>query len=214
MKVLGPYFAFLVAVPLEALAFVVLGFIPNTRSPHNTTNYNTDGEEAEESQVADDQRQESRDPRFSASHLLQNIQRGVSTLGMQKGLWVGLLALVVAKMARPMLELILQYMSVRFGWPLSRVCASQGETTAICRLLSLLFLTDIQFIDGALALDSSRRPDFALRCGSATGKHMASEQNEVLLGYKPCDDSSVGSVPSCWSTLHGSRQFCPSIYNW
>ncbi|KIL92439.1 hypothetical protein FAVG1_04850 [Fusarium avenaceum] len=111
MKVLGPYFAFLVAVPLEALAFVVLGFIPNTRSPHNTPSDRIDGEEAEESQVAHDQRQESRDSRFSASHLLQNIQRGVSTLGMQKGLWVGLLALVVAKMARPMLELILQYMS-------------------------------------------------------------------------------------------------------
>ncbi|WZH49536.1 major facilitator superfamily domain-containing protein [Fusarium acuminatum] len=120
MKVLGPYFAFLVAVPLEALAFVVLGFIPNTRSTHNTPNDNIDGEEAEESQVAHDQRQESRDSRFSASHLLQNIRRGVTTLGMQKGLWIGLLALVVAKMARPMLELILQYMSVRFGWPLSK----------------------------------------------------------------------------------------------
>jgi hypothetical protein len=124
MKVLGPYFAFLVAVPLEALAFVVLGFIPNTRSTHNTPNDNIDGEEAEESQVAHDQRQESRDSRFSASHLLQNIRRGVTTLGMQKGLWIGLLTLVVAKMARPMLELILQYMSVRFGWPLSKVYAS------------------------------------------------------------------------------------------
>ncbi|KAF4452139.1 hypothetical protein F53441_4977 [Fusarium austroafricanum] len=121
MKALGPHFAFLVAIPLEALAFVVLGFIPNTRSPHNTSNDNVDGEEEEEeSQAAHNQGQESCNSQFSVSHMLQNTRRGFSTLGMQRGLWIGLLALVVAKMARPMLELILQYMSVRFGWPLSK----------------------------------------------------------------------------------------------
>jgi DNA-binding protein Fis len=140
MKALGPHFAFLTAVPLEALAFVVLGFIPNTRSPHNTPDDHVEGTGGEESQTDNGQCEETANDQSSSknkalrasSHLLQNIQHGVRTLGSHKSLLIGLLALVVAKMARPMLELILQYMSVRFGWPLAKVRAPQDQEAGKC----------------------------------------------------------------------------------
>ncbi|KAH7182147.1 major facilitator superfamily domain-containing protein [Fusarium sp. MPI-SDFR-AT-0072] len=127
MKALGPHFAFLTAVPLEALAFVVLGFIPNTKSSESAPS-DIEGTEREETQSANDQCEETINDQNplknkvlqALSHLSHNIRHGVHTLGRHKSLLIGLLALVVAKMARPMLELILQYMSVRFGWPLAK----------------------------------------------------------------------------------------------
>ncbi|KAF5599390.1 major facilitator superfamily transporter [Fusarium pseudoanthophilum] len=128
MNALGPHFAFLTAVPLEALAFVVLGFIPNTRASVSVLGNDMETTEADQNQSHSSQCEETTsDPvsfkeraRQTLSHISHNIQHGVHTLGSHKSLLVGLLALVVAKMARPMLELILQYMSVRFGWPLAK----------------------------------------------------------------------------------------------
>ncbi|KAF5655016.1 major facilitator superfamily transporter transporter [Fusarium sp. NRRL 25303] len=155
MKALGPHFAFLTAVPLEALAFVVLGFIPNTKSSDSAPS-DIEGTEGEESQSANDECEETVNDENSSknkvlqalSHLSHNIQHGVRTLGSHKSLLVGLLALVVAKMARPMLELILQYMSVRFGWPLAKVRVFQEQETSPLFLARSLML----YIQTALLL--------------------------------------------------------------
>ncbi|KAF4950153.1 hypothetical protein FSARC_13296 [Fusarium sarcochroum] len=168
MQVLGSHFAFLTAVPLEALAFVVLGCIPNTRSTGNIPDDSTEEGEEEENQAAHDEFHESQDDQSSwkdkvlqgLSHLSHNFRHGVRTLGMQPSLLVGLLALVVAKMARPMLELILQYMSTAFllsiqaggqillfavvlpqanTWLLNRMKTSLAANLALTRV-SILFL--------------------------------------------------------------------------
>lgn len=220
MQALGSHFAFLMAVPLEALAFVVLGFIPNTRAPHNSPEGNAEGDEEEENQAAQEELRESRSGQPSwkqralrgLSHLSHNIQHGVRTLGMQPGLLIGLVALVVAKMARPMLELILQYMSVRFGWPLGKACTSRSQKDTICFGILLMFLTNTQYLDSVLALDSSRRPDSALCGRSATGEPMASQENENIFCRESCADSSVDSVLSGWSTLHGPGHYCSRLY--
>ncbi|KAF5539460.1 major facilitator superfamily transporter [Fusarium mexicanum] len=127
MKALGPHFAFLTAVPLEALAFVVLGFIPNTKSSDSAPSdiEVTEGEEAPSANDVCEETMNDENPSKNKvlqalKHLSHDIRHGGRTLGSHKSLLVGLLALVVAKMARPMLELILQYMSVRFGWPLAK----------------------------------------------------------------------------------------------
>ncbi|KAF5565131.1 major facilitator superfamily transporter [Fusarium napiforme] len=128
MNALGPHFAFLTAVPLEALAFVVLGFIPSTRASDSVPSNDMETTEADQSLSPNGQGEEPPSDQDSSknkvlqalSHLSQSIRYGVHTLGGHKRLLVGLLSLVVAKMARPMLELILQYMSVRFGWPLAK----------------------------------------------------------------------------------------------
>lgn len=160
MKTLGPHFAFLTAVPLEALAFVVLGFIPNTKSSDSAPS-DIEGTEGEGSPSANGECEETVNHGDSSkskvlralSHLSHNIQHGVCTLGSHKSLLVGLLALVVAKMARPMLELILQYMSVRFGWPLAKVRVFQEQETSNyphCSLPCSLTLT--LYIQTALLL--------------------------------------------------------------
>lgn len=137
MMALGPHFAYLTAVPLEALAFVVLGFIPNTKSSDSASS-DIESTEGEESPPANGEGEESMNDENSSknkvlqalSHLSHNIRLGVRTLGSHKSLLVSLLALIVAKMARPMLELILQYMSVRFGWPLAKVRVFQEQETS------------------------------------------------------------------------------------
>jgi hypothetical protein len=145
MNALGPHFAFLTAVPLEALAFVVLGFIPNTRASDCVLSNDMETTEADQNQSLSGQREETTSDPVSfkertlktLSHISHDIQHGVHTLGSHKSLLVGLLALVVAKMARPMLELILQYMSVRFGWPLAKVRAIENrKLTEISYFLS------------------------------------------------------------------------------
>ncbi|KAF5250783.1 hypothetical protein FANTH_4055 [Fusarium anthophilum] len=113
MKALGPHFAFLTAVPLEALAFVVLGFIPNTKSSDSAPSdiEVTEGEEAPSANDVCEETMNDENPSKNKvlqalTHLSHDVRHGAP--------------LVVAKMARPMLELILQYMSVRFGWPLAK----------------------------------------------------------------------------------------------
>ncbi|KAF5969583.1 hypothetical protein FBULB1_10157 [Fusarium bulbicola] len=58
-------------------------------------------------------------------------------------LLVGLLVLVAAKMARPMLELILQYMSVRFGWPLAKTALLLSIQAAAQILLFAVVLPQV-----------------------------------------------------------------------
>jgi hypothetical protein len=79
---------------------------------------------------------------------------------------------------------------------------------------SVLRVTNARYLDGVLALDSSRRPDSALCCGSTASQYMAHQQNEDTFCCESGADSSVNSLPRRWITLHGPRDCCSGIYNW
>ncbi|KAF4992922.1 hypothetical protein FGRMN_6866 [Fusarium graminum] len=86
------------------------------------------------------------------SNLLQMIRH--RTL-WHKSLIIGLLALIVAKMAHPMLKLILQYMSVRFEWPLSKLnpwllarMEMSSAASLVLTRLSIVFLAFGSFFMG------------------------------------------------------------------
>ncbi|KAI1047391.1 hypothetical protein LB505_013957 [Fusarium chuoi] len=93
---LGPHFAYLTAVPLEALAFVVLGFIPNTKSSDSASS-DIESTEGEESPPANGEGEESMNDENSSknkvlqalSHLSHNIRLGsldgVVTLDTSRG---------------------------------------------------------------------------------------------------------------------------------
>lgn len=125
MELAGPHFAFLTAIPLEALAWVALGLIRETKSSDAGQDDMEEAQSLIDNNVGnvEDSRPTSLKSkiRWASSRLSHKLTHSVGALGSQMGLLAGLMALVVAGFARPMLELILQYMSVRYGWSLSKV---------------------------------------------------------------------------------------------
>lgn len=115
----GPHFAFLAAVPFELAAFFALGLVIEPHHDHR----NDDGSESDEHDNDNDNQ-----PSDSRSTLgqpllkvVRYLRQDVGGLLSQKALLLGLLAVVGCRLGRPMLELILQYMSVKFGWHFSKV---------------------------------------------------------------------------------------------
>lgn len=91
MKLVGPHFAFLISVPLEALFFLALSLILEMRS--SSTGEDTDEENTKSAPKDKIVR--------ASSRLSQNARHGAGTLALQTGLLVSLLALIVAKNGSP-----------------------------------------------------------------------------------------------------------------
>lgn len=113
LDAIGPHLTFLVGIPVKALGFFALLLIKEKRPEEDFTNT---GPETEDS----DSIAHVKTARPWAS-LLRYIRDDIGHILTNRVVLIGLIVLPVQKLSRPMLELILQYMSFRFGWPLSRV---------------------------------------------------------------------------------------------
>jgi hypothetical protein len=128
MEYASPCFAFVLGLPLEFLGFFVLPFLFKDPAAK--------GDGANDNCISTTYHSSPTGNAISIKFKgkikknliggIRYIRRDIGSLLGQRTLLIGLLALVVHKVARPMMELLLQYMSVRFEWPLSRVC-SFGE---------------------------------------------------------------------------------------
>ncbi|EFX04925.1 hypothetical protein CMQ_5187 [Grosmannia clavigera kw1407] len=104
MNRLGPHFAFLVGIPIEALTLVAIAFLPSTIQ-------STLDREVQQPLLSSDSIEDVEEPRSNATgglvqkvqQLLQDrrLRQDVSSRALERSLLGGLLALVVAKMARP-----------------------------------------------------------------------------------------------------------------
>lgn len=117
----GSHFAFLAAIPFELAAFLALGLI---KEPHHDRSDECIGN-SDECEDGNDHRHHTSKPKASYKQplikVMHYLREDVGGLLSQKQLLLGLLAVVGCRLGRPMLELILQYMSVRFGWHFSKV---------------------------------------------------------------------------------------------
>lgn len=125
MNTLGSHFAFLAAVPLEVAAFFSLGLIREP-SPEGERESATglDDCESDDGDAALEAKSKFGQPLARVVHY---IRKDIGALLARRSLLIGLLAVVGCRLGRPMLELILQYMSAKFGWPLSKVSLSSVD---------------------------------------------------------------------------------------
>lgn len=129
MGLIGPQFTFLLSIPIESLGFLVILAMPS-------------GEPAGNAQ-SPEANNHTRSPEDTAQHTLKDkllhasawlkgyIKEDMKRIIYQRTLLVGIIVLSISKIARPILELILQYMSARFDWPLSKVSFNLKPTTKI-----------------------------------------------------------------------------------
>lgn len=113
LQAIGPHLTFLVGIPVKALGFIALFFIREKAAEEDDRSDDSIGEEAEPATHG-----KIRQP---MSNLMRYIRDDIGSILNNRLVLIGLLVLPVQKLSRPMLELILQYMSFKFGWPLSRV---------------------------------------------------------------------------------------------
>lgn len=114
MQAIGPHLTYLVGIPVKALGFVALFFIKEkAHEPEEEESHDSAAEEAEPATHGKMRR--------PLANLMRYIRDDIGSILSNRYVFIGLLVLPVQKLSRPMLELILQYMSFKFGWPLSRV---------------------------------------------------------------------------------------------
>lgn len=128
----GPHFAFLAAVPLEIAAFFALGLIKEPRLEHNYERVSASDDRADGDD--DDNAMESKSNfRQPWVRIMDYLRQDIGGLLSQKDLLLGLIAVVGCRLGRPMIELILQYMSVKFGWHFSKVRLLNAEHRELLR---------------------------------------------------------------------------------
>ena len=112
---IGPHFTFLVGIPVKALGFIALLLIKEHAAKGHDRIHDPEAEETYSAAQGKIRR--------PWTNLMRYIRKDIGDILVNRAVFIGLLVLPVQKLSRPMLELILQYMSFKFEWPLSRVSA-------------------------------------------------------------------------------------------
>jgi hypothetical protein len=117
---IGPYFGFLSGTVLMAMGSSLLLLLPSKTANGRQSKAPILGNPPLEHVPADDigvPKKPEDLTRMLSGHLHDSLVAILST----KRLLVGIATMVVSKMMRPLLELTMQYMSVKFGWTISQV---------------------------------------------------------------------------------------------
>ena len=120
MDTIGSYATFITGFPFLSLGLLPLAFMTEGK-PKLDSDDQCHGQQACSS--------ESRTGCLSteeANHtftgIFKSTQQNFSSVWKDNALLLGIFSLAVQKLARPMLDLLLQYMSKRYGWKLGKVC--------------------------------------------------------------------------------------------
>jgi hypothetical protein len=135
MGLVGPQFTFLLSIPFESLGFLVILAMPSDGSTGDAQILEASDHTR---RPADTTQHTLKDKLLHASAWLKGYTKeDMKRIIHQRNLLAGIIVLSISKLARPILELILQYMSARFDWPLSRVSFSPNQATKIVKTLNL-----------------------------------------------------------------------------
>jgi hypothetical protein len=121
MRTIGSHFTFLLGTVLASSCFLPLYFVRDAPPKPAVV--------AE----SEDERDGPAPPngvRENIVKVIRFIRDDIRPLLVQSSVLVGLVCLALYRVGRPLLELVLQYMSVRFGWALSTVSLLAPPTVA------------------------------------------------------------------------------------
>lgn len=117
MKRLDPHVAFVVALPILASGFVVLLFMHEERPAKPSAS----SSETASSESSDIEATSLQKVKRTIKNMLSFIRHDIGAVLGEAALLLGITALAIQKLARPLLEFLLQYMSKKFDWPISDV---------------------------------------------------------------------------------------------
>lgn len=114
MDNVGPYTTFALGIPCLILGLFVIPWIPQSSSKPSTDGLPTNASSREGSGIPVRGTKRFKD-------LYESIQRDFTSILKEKAIIVGIFALAIQKLGRPIVTLLLQYMSIKFDWKLSKV---------------------------------------------------------------------------------------------
>lgn len=118
---IGPYFGFLSGTVLMATGSFLLLLLPSKTATSRQSKVPIMGNPPLDDVPADDIGVPKK-PEHFLRRVSGHLHNRVVSILSKKRLLVGIATMVVSKMMRPLLELTMQYMSIKFGWTISQVC--------------------------------------------------------------------------------------------
>jgi MFS family permease len=143
LDTIGPHATFLVTIPILFLAFIPIALYPSEARAEARALMRS----PETDDVTADQRRFKDILKQRVHNVFRLMRRDVAPFIFQRSIILGISSLAIQKLARPMLQLLLQYMSIKFGWSLSKVSprAPIGFSFNAClHPTQSAFLTSIQ----------------------------------------------------------------------
>lgn len=147
LDTIGPHATYIAAVPMECLAFIPLALFPSERRAEARALETS--HEADEVNGTVGQKRYKDILKERLRRAFQLIRHDIAPIIFQRSLLLGVASLAIQKLARPMLDLLLQYMSIRFDWSLSKVSPLSLESfhCDMClRSIQSAFLISIQAV--------------------------------------------------------------------
>ena len=123
MEKYNPYVPFFVGLPLEMAGFLILHWIPEKKSKKTVLN-----EEPASNQLLEPLDRASSLKGLS-SWFQSYITKFVKSVFQYPALLVAFLAFMVNKLSRQIQELLVQYLSLRFGWTMAQVSSGNLART-------------------------------------------------------------------------------------
>jgi hypothetical protein len=114
----GANTTYLIGIASYPLALIILLCIPETAKRKDVSEPTVDDPAPNGSSAAPEERSKFRQ-RLEA--LLEHVQTDLMPLLSRGTIVLGLLAFLINSLARPVFAILIQYMSVRFGWKLGQV---------------------------------------------------------------------------------------------
>lgn len=136
MAKIGPYFGFLSGTVLMAMGSFLLLLLPSKTARSRQSKAPMSGNAVLDdvpTDVSTDDIEVPKKPESFVTRLSGHFHHGLVAMLSNKRLLVSIATMVVSKLTRPLLELTMQYMSVKFGWTISQVC--NNVTTPSYQLL-------------------------------------------------------------------------------
>jgi hypothetical protein len=208
MESFGPHFAFLSGIPVQFLPLLLLLFLPGNKERENieaedeTATYaQSTASEANGSAAAQ--------IRHAVSQLSRYLRNDMGRIFANRPLLIGLSAMIMAKMGRPVQELMLQFMTFKFDWPISKVRRA---------ILNGFFLSlnprNSSLLDKLSSFFTSRCAAAMVYSYSPRCERLAAEDK----GQPCCGESNPGDCAGILShtgdIVHGSCSNCASLYIW
>lgn len=126
METVGPYYAWLAGIPLGLLGFVCLPFMTKIKhtiaSEVNDSPPDLDPDPELEADEVVPRATIAGQLKESVNRLVRYLKHMLSNLFHNRPLLIGLFAMFVVKVARPLKDIITQFITAKFAWPISQVC--------------------------------------------------------------------------------------------
>lgn len=118
METIGPHYTWLAGIPLGLLGFLFLSYLPHNNISVTSESNICEPESTEQPALTTTPYGRMKQTVLGlASRLRQDLPK----LFLSKSLFIGLMAMFIAKMTRPIKDLLSQFMTAKFEWPISRV---------------------------------------------------------------------------------------------